>query len=815
LTISTARSRKTLILITIATPVLAAACHAALVYGIQDDQLRIFAIDITFLVWGGLASLALFIAARRSAAHSRRLFLAWWILGLAQLCYTSGDLIWTFLEVGLGQEPFPSWADFFYLLYYPMFLAGILFLPSRPFKGLERFKTLLDAGIVMLAALLGFWNFLLGPLAVLNAGESPWIQILTLAYPVGDLILLWALLSLLYRRSKESNRLSLVLLATGMAALIVTESIYGYQSMLETYASGELLDMGWVVSYAFIGLAGIWQAAFARSTHAAQSQPAHISTTRSWLDTGLAYMPYAWLVAAYLLLSVGHNDTLPLSYPVLALGVGVIISLVLIRQVVTIQENDQLVRKMNTVLGRVQRQTEELSNVNEDLQSEIESRKRTEEQLAHDALHDSLTGLPNRMLCLDRLRHALELSKRRENYGFSVIFLDLDQFKVINDSLGHKIGDQVLVAIANRLQTCVRSSDTVARLGGDEFVIILEDLHEQEAVIQSARRTQSMLMEVFDLEGRHIYITASIGIVCDLSGYAQPEEILRDADIAMYHAKASGKARFEIFNTSLRERAMTRLEMENDLREALQRNEFLLHYQPIHSLTTNCLIGFEALLRWQHPKRGLIRPLEFIPMAEETGLINPIGRWVLREACQRMHDWQIRFPQEPPLTISVNISGSQFKQANFVEQVRQALEDTGLKGSCLQLEITESVCLNSTESMMAVFDELAAMDIQFQIDDFGTGYSSLSYLQDYPIQTIKIDRAFIEKMGANNTSEIVRTIIAMAHDLGLDAIAEGIETEDQLANLKKFECNSGQGYFLNRPDDIQSVERLLAQRAAT
>jgi len=815
LTIISARSRKFLILITIAAPALAAACHTALVYGIRDDQLRLFSIDITLLAWGALACLALFFAASRSAAHSRRLFLGWGILGLAQLCVTLADLIWTFLEVGLGRVPFPSWADIFYLLYYPMFLAGVLFLPSRPFKGLERLKTLLDASIVMIAALLGFWNFLLGPLALLNAGGSPWERILTLAYPVGVLILLWALISLLYRRSEKGNRSSLILLAMGVGVLIITETIYGYQSVLTTYASGGLLDMGWAISYALIGLAGVWRAVQVPQAPAAQSGPALGSTARSRLDTALSYTPYAGLAAAYLLLALGPNHSLPLSFPVLALGVGVIIGLVLIRQVVTIQENDHLVKKMNTVLGRVQRQTEALSSANQSLQSEIESRKRTEEQLAHDALHDSLTGLPNRMLCMDRLRHALELSKRRENYGFSVLFLDLDQFKVINDSLGHKIGDQLLIAIASRLESCVRSSDTVARLGGDEFVVILEDVQDQEYVIQSARRAQSKLLEAFDLEGRHIYITASIGIVCDLTGYTQPEEILRDADIAMYHAKASGKARFEIFNTSLRERAMTRLEMENDLREALQRNEFMLHYQPIHSLKTNRLIGFEALLRWLHPKRGLIRPLEFIPMAEETGLINPIGYWVLNEACRRMRDWQIRFPQEPPLTISVNISGSQFKQPNFVEQVRQVLDETGLKGNCLQLEITESVCLNSTEGMRAVFEELAGMGIQFQIDDFGTGYSSLSYLQDYPIHTIKIDRAFIEKMGANNTSEIVRTIIAMAHDLGLDAIAEGIETEEQLANLKKFECNSGQGFFLNRPDDIQSVERLLTQRTNT
>jgi diguanylate cyclase (GGDEF)-like protein len=372
---------------------------------------------------------------------------------------------------------------------------------------------------------------------------------------------------------------------------------------------------------------------------------------------------------------------------------------------------------------------------------------------------------------MDRIQHAMEFTKRRENYGFAVILLDLDQFKLVNDSLGHSVGDQLLMAIAQRLRLCMRASDTVARLGGDEFAVLMDDTRELQGVLETASRIQHKLKEPYDLGEQKIYITASFGIVPDAKDYARPEEILRDADIALYHAKALGKGLSEVFTSQLRDQALSRLELKNDLQVALEHGELLLNYQPIFDLQSSRMTGLEALIRWKHPARGTIPPAAFIPLAEETGLINPIGQWVLQEACRQLRDWQARFPRYPALSVSVNVSGSQFNQPDFAGQVRQALHETGLDGQSLKLEITEGVFLGKTEKTIATIQELNALGVQFQIDDFGTGYSSLSYLQDYPIQAVKIDRSFIEKMKTDKSSEIVRTIIAMAHELSMDVIA--------------------------------------------
>lgn len=473
----------------------------------------------------------------------------------------------------------------------------------------------------------------------------------------------------------------------------------------------------------------------------------------------------------------------------------------------------QLRQARDELEDRVVQRTNELQQTNLRLQAEIEVRKRAEEQLAHDALHDALTGLPNRVLLMERLRHALALAlaKRNDNYRFFVLFLDFDQFKVVNDSLGHTVGDQLLIAIAKRLSLCVCAGDTLARLGGDEFVVLLEHTKAVRQATATADQIQQELKRSFVLERHEVFVSASIGIVTETSGYETPEEILRDADIAMYHAKARGKARCETFTVNMRERAMTRLELENDLRNALERRQLQLHYQAIVALQSNQITGFEALLRWRHPRRGFVSPAEFVPLAEETGLMLPIGLWVLAEACHQIQDWQKRFCSQPPLTMSVNVSAKQFSAPDFIVQVEDILRQVSLADSTLKLEITEGVYLNRSEEVDAVFKKLHSLGIQFHIDDFGTGYSSLSYLQYFPIQTIKIDRAFVSRMDTTSSDKnIVRTIIAMARDLGMDTVAEGIETVEQLNQLKGLGCTYGQGYLLSRPLDQAGVEKLLA-----
>jgi diguanylate cyclase (GGDEF)-like protein/PAS domain S-box-containing protein len=442
--------------------------------------------------------------------------------------------------------------------------------------------------------------------------------------------------------------------------------------------------------------------------------------------------------------------------------------------------------------------------------SDITERKLAEQQLLHDAFHDVLTGLPNRALFLDRLQRMIERAKRYEKETFAVLFLDLDRFKVVNDSLGHQMGDELLKFLAERMKKLLRSSDTLARLGGDEFVILLEEFGDTQDSVMISERILDDLKEPFQLGDQTVFVSASIGIVSGSANYDRPEDILRDADIAMYRAKSAGKARFAVFDTVLREHAITRLELEGDLRLALGRNELKVFYQPILSLSTGKVMGFEALLRWFHPTRGLISPEDFIPLAEETGLILTIGRWVLKEACRQLVAWQAQFPAEPPLTMSINISGRQFAQPALLEQIQQIVLETGLDPRTLKLEMTESLLMENSKAAVAALNRLRDFGVQLLIDDFGMGYSALAYVQHFPIDTIKIDRIFINQMNATgNRSEIARTIIQLARELGLGIIAEGIETEDQLGRLKELECVYGQGWLFSKALSSDKMAVLL------
>ena len=370
---------------------------------------------------------------------------------------------------------------------------------------------------------------------------------------------------------------------------------------------------------------------------------------------------------------------------------------------------------------------------------DITERKRAEARLQHTAYHDALTGLPNRLLFLDRLQQTIMRAKRNKDYIFAVLFLDLDRFKIINDSLGHLAGDEILVATSTRLVDCLRTSDSAARLGGDEFCILLEDIKSMAGAVTVAERIQYSLSLPFTVKEQDVFTTASIGIAVSSTGYDHPEDMLRDADTAMYHAKAAGKARHEIFDAGMHARAITLLHLGNDLQRAIEHQEFLVYYQPIVALDSGQLVGLEALVRWQHPQRGLVFPGDFIALAEERGLIGAIGRGVLREACRQVQEWRVRYPDLPPLFVSVNLSGKQFTEPDLLDQIQRALEDTGLPCSHLKLEITESVVMGNAARAIEILTRLRAMGVRLSIDDFGTGYSSLSYLHRFPLDTLKID----------------------------------------------------------------------------
>lgn len=431
---------------------------------------------------------------------------------------------------------------------------------------------------------------------------------------------------------------------------------------------------------------------------------------------------------------------------------------------------------------------------------DITKRKQVEQHLLQNAFYDALTGLPNRALCMNRLGQVVAHAKRHNNYLFAVLFLDLNRFKVINDSLGHIIGDQLLIATARRLKICLRPTDMVARLGGDEFTILLENIRDVGDAIHVAERVQQQLTMPFNLEGQEVFTSASIGIALSMTGYARPAEVLRDADMAMYRAKSKGSARYEIFNVDMHTHAVARLQVETDLRNALKRQEFRLHYQPIVLLETGVFIGFEALLRWQHPQLGLQEPAFFLAVAQEIGLLTSICPWVLRVACSQLRQWQLQLPLISPLIISVNISGQRFIQANLVKEIQQILQETDLDASSLRLEISEAVIMKSAESATATLCQLRDLGVQLSIDDFGTGYSSLGRLHQFPINELKIDSSFVSHMSLDKGNlEIVSTILMLAHKLGIDVTAEGVETAEQLAQLKALKCKYGQGYFFSEP----------------
>ena len=463
---------------------------------------------------------------------------------------------------------------------------------------------------------------------------------------------------------------------------------------------------------------------------------------------------------------------------------------------------------------QAQRHIEELSrHIAEQKRISLELQQ-SKEHFRHAAFHDALTGLPNRALLTDHLKLAIERGKRLKSHLFAVLFLDLDRFKNINDSLGHSIGDQLLVAIARRVEECLRQVDTVARLGGDEFAILLDGLEDFNDAIHVAERVQGELTRPFNIGGYEVYTTASIGIALSTTGYEDPENLLRDADIAMYRAKENGKARYELFDTLMHARAVALLQLENDLRRAVEREEFTVYYQPIISLETGNLSGFEALVRWQHPERGLVPPGEFIGLAEETGLIMEIGQWVLRQSCAQMRRWQWQAPLKGPLTLSVNLSCRQFTQPDIIEQVKCILQETDLDPRCLRLEITESVVMENAEQAASMLAQLRDLGVHLSIDDFGTGYSSLSYLHRFPVTTLKIDRSFISRMGAGDeNSEIVKTILTLAANLGMEVVAEGIETQEQLTQLRALKCDYGQGYLFAKPVSAEMAERLIIERA--
>ncbi|MBY5992978.1 EAL domain-containing protein [Ferrimonas balearica] len=470
---------------------------------------------------------------------------------------------------------------------------------------------------------------------------------------------------------------------------------------------------------------------------------------------------------------------------------------------------DRLAHNQQALEEAVQARTRELEH-------EIKERRRVESQLRHDALHDELTSLPNRAMIMQRLTQVLSIKQREPQFHYALLFLDLNRFKVINDSLGHLTGDRLLAQVANRLSSCVRGSDTVARLGGDEFAILLEHLSHDDDALQSADRIQAVLSKPFHIDGEEIYSGSSIGIAFGLPHYRTPVELLRDADVAMYRAKQAHRAAPVVFDDSMREEAQHRMKLENELQRALELEQFVVHYQPVWNLEREQLVGFEALVRWQHPERGLLMPADFIELMEETHQILALDRWVLNQACHQFAHWQKKYPRLNRVGVSVNLSSEWFNRADSLDVVMQSLKRSGLAASSLLIEITERSLLHQPDQAAHVLGQLRRLGIKLMMDDFGTGYSSLSYLHRLPLDVVKVDRSFVKRLNQDPRAEaVISAILHLARALGMKVNAEGIDQPEQITQLKAMGCHFGQGYQLGRPLPADRVSDFLAGKSHT
>ena len=839
---------------------------------------------------------------RRGWAQTGALRHSWVLLGASCAAWGIGQAIWTLYETGLGREvPFPSWADAGYLAAVPLAIAGLIVMPAAAHTMAGLLRIILDGVMVALALFCTSWILVLGPLFA-TGSDGPLKTVLSLAYPVGDVVTITMLIFALLRARQggDAGRQPLYLIGLGLSAIALSDSCFVYLTSQTSYGSGSVIDIGWFAGFAVLFLA-------ARRPERPGPAADQEDRLRSVSSLTVAYTPPVVMAAAVLFQHVRGEE---LDGPTIVAAMGVLL-LIVLRQVLTLRENFTLVRNLE---DRVESRTRELRRGEERFRSlvqnssdvvtiadadstirylspsvrrvfgydyrellgtplvaliapsqragfraalrqcaaessatavgeffvvdsrdrarpveititnliddpnvgglvlntrDIDDEKRLQEELTHQAFHDSLTGLANRALFKDRVQHAL-LRARRQRRPLAVLFLDLDRFKAINDSFGHASGDALLIAVSKRLSDGVRAEDTVARLGGDEFAVLVENLAGEAELNVVAERIKEAFRDPIVIDGRELAVAASIGIALSVSGEETADDLLRNADLAMYRAKASGGGARQ-YHPDMHAGMIERLELESDLRQALARDEFFVVYQPIVDLRSGRVAGAEALLRWRHPRRGLVSPAEFIPVAESSGMIVPIGEWVLRQACRDARRWD-EIPGGDRLSVSVNLSGRQLQTSELPSVVPQALLEAGLPAERLTLEMTETVMIDSNDETLALLHELRRLGVRLALDDFGTGYCSLSYLHRFPIDVIKIDRSFVERLtGAHSATSLAASIVRIGQGLQVMTVAEGIEDQGQLRELRAMGCDHGQGFHLARPMPAAEFEAYVSE----
>lgn len=774
---------------------------------LSDPQTLIYFSNSCFFIYAGI-SIGLFVqASRRTRQHAPSLWPTWRSFLFSAITIFLTMVTWFMVEVIMGQRGNISTGAIFLFTAHLLVGVGIYQMPKHRQTRLQTVRQAIDTLTILIGSALLLWLLWLNPLAETFVRDLDTLLV-TLLYLLSDLILTAALISLFFRTQLLQPRGPLVFLGLAIFFTLVANLSFAIITPPMDTLAGTITDQLYLAALICNGAAAALQILVIDQ---GPSKP-HLTDQPARLMYGLRMtLPALMLLVTYGVMLLTHHDRMPYLSYLMAAGIGSMFLLVSIRQVLTLWENVRLAVALRKELADRQQAQVELQRVNETLEQHVAERTKelmvlneqlrdNERKLRFDALHDKLTGLLNRTAFIHHLESALQAARTDATYRFAVLFLDFDGFKVVNDSLGHWLGDEFLIGLARRLKEYVPVGNLVARLGGDEFVVLIEHIDNNHEVLEIAEQIQRQLRRPLEIRGYRLYTTASIGVVIRDEVHTTAGDLLRDADIAMYRAKESGKARCVVFDAKMRAQAVTRLRLETALRNALLRNEFYLVYQPIWNVAEQRVTGFEALARWQHPEHGAIAPAEFIPIAEETGLIIPLGEWVLEEACRQLKLWQAQWPQVADLTVSVNISAQQLYQGDLPAVVQQTLQKTALAASALKLEITESIFMEDVEAAIDACSHLRAMGVYLQIDDFGTGYSSFNYLHRLPINTLKIDKSFIDLLNLGGQHiEIVRTIATLAHNLQMSVIAEGVETQEQLTHVAQLGCEQVQGYLIAKP----------------
>ena len=746
-------------------------------------------IVVQVVAMGAVAAILLGTALHRPADR-----LGWYLVALGFACFAMGAAAQNTYELILHQTaPFPSIVDAFRLAGYPLVFIGILRLtrsPNRP----ARKEDNADGAIMALASLTIWWQFVMNTPAHAES-LALGAKVVTLAYPIMDVLLVFIVCrALLFGRLTQTAH---KLLAGTLATLFAADLIHDLLTRHDQYATGNAVDALFLLVFVLMGAAAL-HPSMAEAVAPPPQPPANIYIRDDDGRRRIPVVAFAGFVPPSMLL-VASCFGVDVNVPVVSgicIGVFALIYL-----------------RMMWLIGTITGQTNEIEVHARALEASLRQREALESDLRHLAFHDELTGLANRALLHDRVEQALA-SSQRTGQTVALCFGDLDGFKTVNDTLGHHVGDNVLVRASRLLSSIVRPGDTVARLGGDEFAVLMVDVGRPDAAVDFAHRIVGVLRDAPDFEGTQVGLSISVGVA-----YGEPgkttEQLLSEADSAMYEAKETGKNRVEVFRASMRSRMLERLDLTNGFRWALGRSEFFLEYQPIVSLADRRLLGFEALVRWNHPNLGEVEPLRFIPIAEETGFIVPLGRWVLVEACEQLAAWSAESGDQ--LTLSVNLSRRQLVSPHLTDEVRTALALSGVDPHQLMLEVTESVLMEDPARATQALSELRTLGIRIAVDDFGTGYSSLSHLQRFPVDVLKIDKSFIDPLALHDedSSALVTAIIGLAGTLGLDVIAEGIEHQSQLHRLVELGCHRGQGFLMARPLGQEAAVTFVTEYAGS